>query len=159
MKFAGTQQAASLEIVSRKMTATLCRPEIVRDFVSTVTVSKQESEQEADEDEFAQFIGPAVVAEPINGDPEIVAVRKALNAWKDGINIGTRKLSLGQYNLNIYDSHPVIRKLAYTYLATPATSASSERLFSIMKQIDMKSNSRLSLQHWKMLAFLKANRE
>jgi len=83
-------------------------------------------------------------------------VDRVLKSWEEVPCIAFRKDH--SYNLRIYDSFPSLKPIAFNLLAVPATSCSSERIFSLMGRIEETSHHRLGEASLHHLAFLRANK-
>jgi len=61
------------------------------------------------------------------------------------------------YTIRSGDGFDLLKPHALAYLAAPASSAASERFFSLMGRMDERSNGRLSPGHFHMLSFIRSN--
>jgi len=82
-------------------------------------------------------------------------ISKILTSWQEGPLVAVR--ADNSYNFSVYENYPMLKPLAFNLLAVPASSASSERLFSLMNRIQESTNNCLSDESFKKLTFLRAN--
>jgi len=107
------------------------------------------TDEDLDYQDMADATGDVINLSPVD---------KIIAKWNAVHPVGFRKNNV--YNLSVYDNqHPALARIALSYQAVPATSASTERLFSLMNRIDWHTNSRLTKENWRYLAFLRANPE
>jgi len=97
----------------------------------------------------ANFIGNTHLA-PVHAD-----VSKMLDSWQFGPLVAFRMDHT--YSVTVYDGFDLLKPHALAYLAAPASSAASERFFSLMGRMDERSNGRLSPEHFHMLSFIRSN--